>query len=43
MQTTLLNPIYGGRVRRATRNGKRLAEPEVVEATNVVALIDPDR
>src|SRR5207342_3461367 len=47
VQDMLLNPVYAGRVaRRGRGSGRdyvRLAEPEVVEASNVEALIEPAR
>lgn len=42
VQSLLMNPIYAGRVARRNRHGERLDEPEVVAASNVEALIDPD-
>lgn len=43
VQHTILNPIYAGRIVRKTKEGQKLDEPEVIEATNVEGLIDPDR
>jgi DNA invertase Pin-like site-specific DNA recombinase len=43
VQDTLLNPIYAGRVRRTSVNGRRLDEPEVVTATNIEPLIGAAR
>jgi site-specific DNA recombinase len=43
VQDTLLNQVYAGRAVRASKGGKRLKEPEVVTASNLEALIEPER